>query len=210
MTRGSHYNVPFRRRREGKTNYQKRKALVLSKSPRLVARASLKHTLAQIVKAEATGDKTIASAHSRELMKMYGWKGSCGNVPASYLTGLLCGYRAMAKNVKEAVLDIGLRRPSKGARVFAVLKGVIDAGVKVPHSEEKLPDETRMEGQHIVHYAKQLSSNPEEHEHRFSSFVVKEVTFEHFCEHLSHVKKKIGTSFEASKRTKKEKQEDNI
>ncbi|MEA2089647.1 MAG: 50S ribosomal protein L18 [Thermoproteota archaeon] len=203
MTKGPRYNVPYRRRREGKTDYQERKALVLSKSPRLVTRTSLKHTLAQIVKAEVAGDKTIASAHSRELMKMYGWKGGCGNVPVAYLTGFLCGYRTIAKNVKEVVLDIGLHCPSKGARVFAVLKGVIDAGVKVPHSEEKLPDKTRIEGQHIVHYAKQLSLNPEEHEHRFSSFVNKELPLENLSEHFSYVKKKIVTSFEKSKRVKK-------
>lgn len=195
MTKGPHYNVPFRRRREGKTNYQKRKALILSKAPRLVARPSLKHMLAQIVKAEAAGDKVIASAHSRELIKRCGWKGSCGNVPAAYLTGLLCGYRAAAKNVKEAVLDVGLRRPSKGARVFAVLKGIVDAGLEVPHSEEKLPDEARIEGQHIGHYAKQLSSSPEGYEQRFSSYVDKELRPEQLPEHFSYVKKKIVASF---------------
>lgn len=209
MKKGSHYNVPFRRRREGKTDYKKRKGLVLSKSPRLVARASLKHAYAQIVRAEADGDKTVASAHSRELIKMYDWKSSCGNVPAAYLTGLLCGYRAIAKNVKRAVLDIGLHSPSKGSRVFAVLKGVIDAGLEVPHSEEKLPDKKRIEGRHIVNYAKRLSSSSEEHEHIFSSFANKELSLEHFSEHFSNVKKTIVTSFKTPGKTKKEKQGDN-
>ena len=106
MARGPSYRVPFRRRREGKTNYRSRRALVLPKSPRLVVRLTLKHTILQIAEAEAVGDKIIISAHSRELEKMYGWLGSGGNVPAAYLTGLLCGFKAMAKGVKKVILDI--------------------------------------------------------------------------------------------------------
>jgi large subunit ribosomal protein L18 len=205
MTEGPNYNVRFRRRREGKTDYRKRRALVSSKPFRLVARASVRNISAQMVKAEMDGDKTIASAHSRELMKLYGWKGGCGNVPAAYLTGLLCGYRVIAKNVKEAVLDIGLHRPSKGCRVFAVLKGVVDAGVKLQYREEKLPDETRIEGQHIVQYAKQILSNPEEREYRFSGFVNRKLSIKDLSEHFSHVKEKIVTSFKKPKRVKETK-----
>ncbi|MEM0126170.1 MAG: 50S ribosomal protein L18, partial [Thermofilum sp.] len=38
MARGSHYRVALKRRREGKTNYYKRRKLILSKKPRLVVR----------------------------------------------------------------------------------------------------------------------------------------------------------------------------
>jgi len=196
MATGPSYRVSFRRRREGKTDYQMRKALVTSKKPRLVVRGTLRHLSAQVIKAETNGDKVIVSAYTRELTKSYGWKSDCGNLPAAYLTGLLCGYRAVAKDVKEAVLDIGLQAPSKGARVFAVLKGVLDAGVSVPHDKEKLPDEERLSGQHIAEYAKSLSGNTDAYQKRFSETLSKDLNPEQMPEHFSAVKEKIVSSLE--------------
>ena len=195
MAQGPSYRVPFRRRRERKTDYRSRRALVLSKLPRLVARCTLKHVIVQIVKAEATGDQVVVSANSRELAKTYGWKGGCGNVPAAYLTGLLCGFRAVAHDVKKAVLDLGLQSPSRGAQVFAALKGVLDAGVTVPHSESMLPDESRIIGQHVVDYASQLSSNPEAYQKKFSKHLSRGLRPEQLPEHFSLTKKKIISSF---------------
>jgi len=199
MAQGPSYRVPFRRRREGKTDYRSRRALVLSRLPRLVTRRTLKHTIVQIVKAEATGDQVIVSAHSRELAKTYGWQGGCGNVPAAYLTGLLCGFRAVVHGVKKAVLDIGLQSPSRGARVFAALKGILDAGVTVPHSKSMLPDETRISGKHVVDYASQLSSNPEAYQQKFSKHLSRGLRPEQLSEHFSLIKKKIISSFEKKK-----------
>lgn len=199
MAKGPRYRVPFRRRREGKTDYRSRRALVLSKLHRLAVRGTLKYMIAQIVEAKATGDEVVVSAHSRELIKTYGWQGGCGNVPAAYLTGLLCGYRATAQGVKKTVLDIGLRSPSRGARVFAALKGVLDAGVKVPHSEDVLPDETRIRGQHVADYANQLSPNPEAYQKRFSEYLSKGLRPEQLSEHFSSVREKIISSFKEEK-----------
>jgi len=47
------------------------------------------------------------------------------------------------------VLDIGLRKPTKGGVVFAVLKGVLDAGIEVPHSDEMIPVQDRITGKHM-------------------------------------------------------------
>ena len=52
--KGPKYSVPFRRRREGKTDYRARRALILSKMPRIVARGSLKHMTVQVVNASDT------------------------------------------------------------------------------------------------------------------------------------------------------------
>lgn len=38
----------------------------------------------------------------------------------------------------KCVLDIGLRRATKGARVFGAMKGCVDANVEIPHNAEKL------------------------------------------------------------------------
>jgi len=199
MAKGPRYRVPFRRRRKGKTDYQSRRRLVLSKLPRLVVRGTLKHMTAQIIEAKTTGDKNVVSANSRELIKTYGWQGGCGNIPAAYLTGLLCGYRAAAHDVKKAVLDIGLRSPSRGARAFAALKGALDAGVTVPHDKDVLPDETRIRGQHVADYANQLSSNPEAYQKRFSEYLSKGLRPEQLSEHFSLVREKIISSFKEEK-----------
>ncbi len=197
MAWSSRYCVPYRRRREGKTNYRKRKALIVSGKPRLVVRGSLKNIHAQIVLAKPGGDVVLASANSRELSKNFGWKAPKGNLPSAYLTGLLCGLKAKMKGVKEAILDIGLSSPSKGARVFAALKGVLDAGVSVPHDGEKLPDEKRLIGEHIAEYAKILSSNPEKYALTFSKYLENKVQPESLPEHFEEVKKAVAAAFKS-------------
>ncbi|MGD9131433.1 MAG: 50S ribosomal protein L18 [Candidatus Bathyarchaeota archaeon] len=196
MATGPRYRVPFRRRREGKTNYRTRRALVLSGVPRLVIRLTLNHAIAQVIEAEAVGDRVVVSAHSRELAKTYGWLGNCGNVPSAYLTGLLCGFKAVANGVDKAFLDVGLHIPSKGTRIFAALKGVVDAGVEVPHSEDILSDEDRISGKHIADYASQLASEPEVYKQRFSEYLSKKSRPEEIPERFSAVKDKITSSFE--------------
>jgi len=205
MATGPDYRVAFRRRREGKTDYQKRRAFVLSGMPRLVIRGSLKNIVAQLIEAEASGDKVIVSANSGELTKKYGWQGRCGNLPSAYLTGLLCGYRAISQGFKEAILDIGLQHPSKGSRVFAALKGALDAGIAVPHDKDKLPSKARVEGQHIVEYAKQLSSNPTMYQKRFSEQLSSGLRPEELSHHFIQIKEKIVSSFKRAELPKEKK-----
>jgi large subunit ribosomal protein L18 len=197
MAKNSRYCVQFRRRREGKTNYKSRKALVLSGKPRLVTRIALKNVIVQIITAKPHGDEVLVSAHSKELAKTYGWKASRKNLSAAYLTGLLCGLKAKSKGIKEVILDIGLHSPSKGARVFAVLKGVLDAGIHVPYGEEKLPDEKRIKGEHIAQYAKSLASNPEQYQIRFSQYLRQKIPPEKIIEHFAKVKAEIVAAFKS-------------
>jgi large subunit ribosomal protein L18 len=196
MARNARYCVPFRRRREGKTDYRKRKALALSGKPRLVVRSTLNNMIAQIVVAKPHGDEVLVSAHSRELKRKYGWRAPRGNIPTAYLTGLLCGLKAKAKGISEAILDIGLHFPSKGSRVLTVLKGALDAGMDIPHSEEKLPDEKRVKGEHIAQYAKTLASNSTEYNIRFSKYLENKLQPESLPEHFEEVKNAIIAEFE--------------
>ncbi|NIP67509.1 50S ribosomal protein L18 [Candidatus Bathyarchaeota archaeon] len=196
MAKGPAYNVPFRRRRKGKTDYESRRALVLSRLPRLVIRGTSKHLIVQVIEAEVEGDRVVASANSRELREKFGFQGGCGNLPAAYMTGLLCGYRAASSGVEEMILDLGLQTPSKGARVFAALKGVLEAGVMIPHKSEVLPEESRISGQHIVDYANQLSSDPDLYQRRFSGYLSRGLRPEDLSEHFSSIKEKIVSSFE--------------
>ena len=198
MAKNSSYRVHLRRRREGKTDYQARKALVTSRKPRLVTRASLKNVEVQIIIAKPHGDEVLAAANSRELIKTYGWKAPTGNIPAAYLTGLLCGLKAKAAGIKEAILDIGLVSPTKGSKIFAVLSGVVDAGVAVPHSEEKIVKE-RMKGEHIAKYAKSLGATSEEYAAKFSQYTAKGVAPEKIAEHFTKVKADIIAVFKGAK-----------
>ncbi len=194
MATGPSYRVAFRRRREGKTDYQQRRGLVLSRLPRLVVRGSLRNMTAEIIKAESSGDKVIAYAHTGELTEKYGWLGDTGNIPAAYLVGLICGFKALNQGVKEAVLDLGLHQPSKGSRVFAALKGILDAGLVIPFDEAKLPDQKRITGQHVSDYARLLSSNPEAYQKRFSAQLSRGLKPEEFSAHFAVVKEKIVSS----------------
>lgn len=138
--------VPFRRRREGKTDYRRRLALVKSGETRLVVRRTSGNVIVQFVDWATDGDEVKATAVAQELKKM-GWEGSPKNTPAAYLTGLLAGKRAAAAGVESAVLDIGRNVPTKGSRVFAALKGVLDAGIDVPHGDDSIyPSEERLNG----------------------------------------------------------------
>ena len=198
MANSANYRVQLRRRRAGKTDYQARKALVISRRARLVARPSIKNVTAQIIIAKPQGDQVLAAANSRELVKQYGWKASTGNIPAAYLTGLLCGLKAKAAGINEAILDIGMVIPTKGSKVFAVLNGVLDAGLEIPYSEEKIVKE-RTKGDHIAKYAKSLGAGSEEYNAKFSQVIAKDISPEKLPEHFSKVRADVVGSFKDAK-----------
>ena len=198
MARHSRYRVALRRRREGKTDYQARKTLVLSGRPRIVVRNSLNNASAQIILAKPIGDVDVAAAHSRELKK-YGWKAPTGNSPAAYLTGFLCGLKAKAKGVSEAILDIGLVAPTKGSKLFAVLRGVVDAGIPVPHDEAKIVEAT-LKGEHIAKYGESLGAGSEVYSAKFSKYLAEKLSPEALPEHLAKVKAEIDGSFKVDKK----------
>jgi len=148
LATGPRFRVPFRRRRKGRTNYHVRYKLILSKKPRVVIRKSNAGTTLQLVVAELKGDKTLLTVNSRELVD-FGYTFSKSNLPAAYLAGLLFGKKMLALGVDEGIADIGLHASTKGNRIYAAIKGVVDAGVNVPHSPEIFPDKGRISGKHI-------------------------------------------------------------
>ena len=192
MGTGPRYHVPFRRRREGKTDYYYRKRLVISGIPRLVVRKSLRHLLVQIVEAKLKGDYILISAHSKELKRDFGWNLGCGSIPAAYLTGLLAGYKGIKKNVNKAILDIGIYRPIQKSRLFAALKGVLDAGLEVPYSEDILPDDKHIQGNHIGNLAKILETeNNEKYTKQFSKYLKLNLDPKKISEYFNATKESI-------------------
>lgn len=154
MGRRGRYTVQFRRRREGRTDYRKRIALLKSGKPMLIVRKSNKYVFGQIALFDLKGDKIIVHAHSNELKK-FGWPFALKNLPAAYLTGLLLGVRAKKAGYEIAIPNLGMQRKAMKGILFAFLKGAKDAGLQVPLGEEAIPDESRIKGEHIAAYFKQ-------------------------------------------------------
>ena len=140
------YSKILRRIRSEKTNYKKRKIMLMSKRDFITINVTNENTQVQIVKPEISGDKVIASAHSRFLLKD-GWKGSRKNIPAAYLTGYSVGKKALSKGTSDAIVYSGTRKYTQ--RMAAAVKGIIDAGIKVPSDEETFPSEERINGEHL-------------------------------------------------------------
>jgi len=199
------FQVKYRRRREGKTDYYARQRLVIQdknkyNTPkyRLVVRRTNKDVIAQIAYSKIEGDYIMSAAYSHELPR-YGVKVGLTNYAACYCTGLLLARRLLTKlnladtykgqeeadgdqyMVEEeegprpfqAFLDVGLARTSTGARVFGVLKGAVDGGLAIPHSQKRFPGYADGEldvevhknyifGGHVSNYMDELEEEDEE------------------------------------------------
>jgi large subunit ribosomal protein L5e len=182
---------------------------------RLVARITNTKVIAQIAYATLAHDKILAEANSKELAR-FGLHNAYTSYSAAYATGLLLARRLLktlkmdalypgvqkidgndydvsaltneSKRSFKAILDIGIRRPTIGNRVFAVMKGVCDGGVHVPHSVRKFPGfakgkskkdskydaaahRNRIYGGHIDNYMKTLQKeDPELYQRQFSKW----------------------------------------
>ena len=149
MSTGPRYRVPFRRRREGTTDYRVRLRLLRSGEARAVVRLSDRRVRVALVRFDPGGDRVIAAADSGELSAIDFPAKSLSSTPAAYLTAYLAGLRARSGGAETAVLDAGLRRPTSGGRLSAALKGLLDAGLVVPHGEGGFPSADRLNGTHL-------------------------------------------------------------
>jgi len=190
LAKGPRYRVPYRRRREKKTDYAARRVLATADRPRVVVRVSGKNILVQVVRSAIEGDYVVAQTSSKELKKSYGWVASGKNVPAAYLLGLLAGKKAKAAGVEHAILDMGLKRATAGNKVFAVVKGALDAGLDIPCDSDIIPPPERINGSVIAEYAEQME-DPLEYETRFSVYLRRGLRPEAIQGHFEEVKARI-------------------
>lgn len=187
------YISTLKRIREGKTDYRKRKAILVGRHVFASIRISNENVIVQITKADVKGDRVLASAHSRELLK-YGWKGSRKSMPACYLVGLLAGKKAKAKGIDSCIIYTGLRGFT--SRIAACTKGLIDAGLNIPVDEDSLPSEDMVMGKHIVDYANLLKSHDTNvYNTKFSALIARGLKPEDYMEHFKDVKDNILHSF---------------
>lgn len=144
MASGPRYRVAMRRRREKRTDFRTRLALLKGGKPRLVIRSSNKDMHVQLIEFDMKGDKVLAEASALELKKQ-GWTGPTGNAQAAYLTGYLLGKKVGAK---EAVVDLGLQNPY-GLRLRAAMKGALDSGMNLNIGGE-LPSDERIKTEDVT------------------------------------------------------------
>jgi len=97
------FQVKFKRRREGKTDYYARRRLVVQdknkyNTPkyRLIVRFTNKDIICQIAYAKIEGDVIVCAAYAHELPR-YGVKVGLTNYAAAYCTGLLLARRLLRK-----------------------------------------------------------------------------------------------------------------
>jgi len=184
---GPTYNLSFKRRRLNLTNYRKRLALLKAAVPRFVVRKTNRSVIMQLIQFTPKFDKTLISANSAEL-KSVGWH-SKANLPTAYLTALLCAERAKGAKLENAVLDIGLQSASKGAFMFAALKGALDGGLKIPVGEVEF-DEARISGKHIAEYAKKIAGS-DAYTKQFGGYIKAGAKPEQLDAQFAEAKKKI-------------------
>ncbi len=191
MKKNKFFTVPFRRKRQGRTYYKKRLRLLKSDRCRLVVRKSLRNMQISIIKYSPKGDQVILTMNSRALGK-FGWKGDNGNISSAYLTGYAAGKKSIEKGIKDAILDLGFNKSTKGSRLYAALSGAIDAGLEIPINDEILPTKERISGEHIAKYASSLKNEKPKYEKQFSSYLKKGLKPEEIVKHFNEVKVKIN------------------
>ena len=190
MSNGNIFTVKFRRKREGRTYYKKRIKILISEKYRFVVRKSLRNFQASLIQFDQKGDRVIFTVNSKSLHKL-GWKADSGNLPSAYLIGYIAGKKALEKGIKDAIMDAGLNNSVKGSRLYAALAGAVDAGLKIPHNPEVLPDKKRLSGEHIANYASQLKKDLTSYNRQFSNYLKKGMHPEEIVKHFNEIRGKI-------------------
>jgi len=258
------FQVKFKRRQQGKTDYYARKRLVVQdknkyNTPkyRFVVRFTNADIICQVIAAKIVGDFVLTAAYAHELPN-YGLKTGLTNYAAAYCVGLLTARRLLKKlgldgkfkGKKEAngkfylirklsykhkrvlrrkhkkirdrahpfvaLLDVGLRRTSTGAKIFAALKGAVDGGLSIPHNPkrfvgfnketQKLDAEAlrkRIFGGHVADWMKKLKEDDEKkYARQFSHYIREGITFDKVESVYANTHKQIRANPERKKSDK--------
>ncbi|XAR60861.1 hypothetical protein NMG60_11034390 [Bertholletia excelsa] len=243
------FQVKFKRRREGKTDYRARIRLINQdknkyNTPkyRFVVRFTNKDIVAQIVSASIAGDIVLAAAYAHELPR-YGLEVGLTNYAAAYCTGLLLARRVLKMlemddeyegNVEatgedfsvepaesrrpfRALLDVGLIRTTTGNRVFGALKGALDGGLDIPHSDKRFAgfskDSKQLDaevhrkyiyGGHVAAYMRTLMEDePEKYQSHFIEYIKRGIE----ADTLEEMYQKVHAAIRADPTAKKSEKE---
>jgi len=209
---------------------------------RFVVRFTNRDVICQIFAADLTHDVCLCSAYSHELPR-YGLRVGLTNYAAAYCTGLLLARRVNAKfsleyegqtevngedflvekaNSKsrapfKALLDVGLKRTTTGARIFGALKGAVDGGLAIPHNNHRFPGSHREEesgewsyepethrkyifGGHVKEYMESIQEDEDRFKRQFARFVEAKVG----PEDLEEMYKKVHAAIRADPNKKRD------
>ncbi|OAY71719.1 60S ribosomal protein L5 [Ananas comosus] len=172
------FQVKYKRRREGKTDYRARIRLIsqdknkyATPKYRFVVRFTNKDIVAQIISASICGDLVLAAAYSHELPR-YGLEVGLTNYAAAYCTGLLLARRVLKKLEMDEEYE-------------GNVEGALDGGLDIPHSDKRFAgfkkDEKQLDaevhrnyvfGGHVASYMRMLMEDePEKYQSHFSEYI---------------------------------------
>merc|ERR1712005_25673 len=181
------FQVKYKRRREGKTDYYARKRLVTQAKNkfatpkyRFVVRLTNKDIICQVVSSKIAGDICHCAAYAHELPR-YGLKEKFQGeeeCTAEFEDCEIVNEDEDGPNAFHALLDVGLKPTTLGSKVFSAMEGAFDGGLEIPHSNKKFygydADEkeydaeehrSRILGGHVQTYMESLQEEePEEYE----------------------------------------------
>jgi large subunit ribosomal protein L5e len=89
----------------------------------------------------------------------------------------------------RALLDVGIKNTTTGAKVFGAMKGASDGGLDIPHSEKRFPGysrdtkdfdaevhKARIMGEHVADYMRELEEDDEEmYNKHFAQYVENDI-----------------------------------
>jgi len=207
-----------------------------NKKYRLVVRFTNKRVICQIMYATIRGDIIVSQANSSELTK-YGVPCGHKNYAAAYCTGLLVARRTLKKfgldetfkgkeeldgedyHVEDeendqrpfkCILDVGLQTTAVGHRMWGALKGAVDGGLHIPHTNKKFPGfkpaeekgqepeydadahKEKIFGSHVKEYMEMLQEeDPTKYEAHFSKFLEHDIDADKIEEMYTDAHEKI-------------------
>mmetsp|Transcript_76106 Transcript_76106/g.166080 ORF Transcript_76106/g.166080 Transcript_76106/m.166080 type:complete len:316 (-) Transcript_76106:108-1055(-) len=187
-----------------------------AKKYRLIVRFTNRKVICQIAYATIRGDMVVCQATSSELTK-YGIPAGHKNYAAAYATGLLVARRVLKQfgldekfagkeeldgedyHVEDeeteqrpfkCILDVGLQTTTVGHRMWGALKGAVDGGLHIPHSNRKFPGykpaeekgqdpeydaeahKEKLFGMHVKEYMETMAEeDPTKYEAHFSKYI---------------------------------------
>lgn len=191
-----------------------------TKKYRLIVRFTNRRVICQVAYATIRGDMMVAHANSTELTK-YGVPCGHKNYAAAYCTGLLVARRCLKhfsldeefKGKEEidgdeyhvedeenerrpfkCILDVGIRSTTVGHRMWGALKGAVDGGLHIPHTQKKFPGykapdskgeeaefdaeahKEKIMGSHVKEYMEMMQEeDPTKYEAHFSKFIENDI-----------------------------------
>ncbi|GAU29968.1 hypothetical protein TSUD_360830 [Trifolium subterraneum] len=188
------YQVKFKRRREGKTDYRARIRLINQdknkyNTPkyRFVVRFTNKDIIAQIVSASIAGDIVLAAAYAHELPH-FGLEVGLTNYAAAYCTGLLLARRVL----KTLEMD---------EEYEGNVEGALDGGLDIPHSDKRFAgfdkEKKELDAETLI------EDEPEKYQTHFSEYIKKGIE----ADGLEELYKKVHANIRADPSIKKSEKE---